>query len=64
MTCGELDSTICVGDGTKDIVVSSLPAQVDSFSLVRAGGVVGANLWLLLEEIHPDSGPRLEKAIR
>ena len=45
-------------------MVSSLPAQVDSFSLVRAGGVVGANLWLLLEEIHPDSGPRLEKAIR
>ena len=41
----------------------SLLAQVDSFSLVR--GVVGAKVWLLLEEIHPaDNGQRLEKAIR
>ena len=42
---------------------SSFLAQVDSFSLVR--GVVGAKVWLLLEEIHPaDNGQRLEKAIR
>ena len=43
----------------------SLPlslAQVESFSLVR--GLVGAKVWLLLEEIHPDNGQRLEKAIR
>ena len=40
----------------------SLLAQVDSFSLVR--GVVGAKVWLLLEEIHPDNGQRLEKAMR
>ena len=37
-------------------------AQVESFSLVR--GLVGAKVWLLLEEIHPDNGQRLEKAIR
>ena len=40
----------------------SLLAQVDSFSLVR--GVVGAKVWLLLEEIHPGNGQRLEKAMR
>ena len=37
-------------------------AQVESFSLVR--GLVGAKVWLLLEEIHPDNSQRLEKAIR
>ena len=40
----------------------SFLAQVDSFCLVR--GVVGAKVWLLLEEIHPDNGRRLEKAVR
>ena len=27
-------------------------------------GLVGAKVWLLLEEIHPDNSQRLEKAVR
>ena len=50
-----------VAAGQRPLWVSFL-AQVDSFSLVR--GVVGAKVWLLLEEIHPDNGKRLEKAVR
>ena len=36
--------------------------QVEGFSLTR--GLVGAKVWLLLEEIHPDNSQRLDMAVR